>query len=228
MSVLRTFVSRDAWKVVSAPAKVRRQIALSDDNCITHGQTRNWPVVVYEKQAKRVTRRIIGQVCSSPQLYRLPDYDDQLVRAIIRLNLREDLYKIIPGFNFEALLRLGIEPLDPEWIERTAIGNLDRDFGALLPLLRGRQTLSTVQVGTLLRFVAFARFRTPQWRQRYFHERHDGLIRSLREQLDDISKIVKDNIPDEFRTSLGRFDQVLEEHVYHMMMMRYASEGFDA
>jgi len=161
-------------------------------------------------------------------LYKVPDYDDQLIRGIVRLNLREDIDEDLRGFNFEALMKLGVEPLDSEWIERTAIGNLDRDFGRLLPLLRDAQPISSEQIAIVLRFVAFARFRIPLWRRRYFSERHSGLVRSLKEQIDHISQIVKNDLPEEFRESLVRLNRDMDEHVYHMAMMRYASNGFDA
>jgi hypothetical protein len=228
ISVLRTFASRDAWKVLEAPTEIKQRIASSDRNCIEHGQTRNWPVVVYDKREKRFTRSTIGHTCSAPQLYKVPDYDDQLIRAIVRLNLREDIYEELRGFNFEALMRLGVEPLDPEWIERTAIGNLDTDFGTLLPLLKGATPISTEQVAIVLRFVAFARFRIPLWRSRYFPERLTNLVWSLREQIDHISHVIEDDLPEEFRESLVRFNRDMDEHVYHMAMMRYASDGFDA
>lgn len=225
VSVLRTFASRDAWKVVKAPGDIKRKIALSDKNSINHGPVRNWPVVVYEKGTKRLTRKVIGQVCSAPQLYRVPDYNDQLIRAIVRLNLREDPYARIPGFNFEALMKLGTEPLDPEWIERKSIAKLDGNFALLLPSLNRGHPLTNEQITTLVRFVVFARFRTPLWRRRYFQEKYGHRVRSFKEQVQFLSKM--GDLPEESRASLERFKAVIDEHAYHVAMMRHSDNSFD-
>lgn len=225
ISVLRTFASADAWKVVCAPNDAKRRIAMSDKNRLDHGQTRNWPVVVYRKSTKEITRSTVGHVCSAAELYRLPDYSDQLIRGIVRLNLREDL-SLIPDFNFEALMRLGIEPLDPEVIERTAIGNLDRDFGRILTVLRNREEVDEQGTATVRRFIAFATVRTPLFRRRYFAERHGNLVRSVSQQIQLLSEITRAESFEWVSNSLNRLNAEIDQHVYHILLMRYA-QGFD-
>ena len=50
---------------------------------------------------------------------------------------------------------------------------------------------------------------------------------SLREQIRYISTLAREDLPENFRDSLGCFNEVLDEHVYHVAMMRHASDGFD-
>jgi len=227
VSVLRSFASAEAWKIVNASADIKRRISFADRLTMGNSQARDWPVVVYDKGTKTVTRKKIGDVCSVPRLYQVPDYADQLVRAIVRLNLREDPYTLIRGFNFEALLKLGLEPLDPEWIERKSIAKLDSNFARLLPLLSQGQPFDRKQVTTLLRFIVFARYRTPLWRRQYFQEQYRHRIRSIEKQIRYLSKIAKEDLPEELRSSLDRFNEIINQHVYHVAMMRHSDNAFD-
>jgi uncharacterized protein DUF4238 len=189
------------------------------------GQVRNWPVIVYRKSARRVTRSTIGKTCSAAELYRIPDYKEQLIRGIVRLNLREDL-SIEPGFNFAALMNLGEEHLDPELIERTAIGKLDSDFAQVLPRLRDGRDIDEQEQTSVRRFIAFMRFRGPLFRRRYFKEMHGRLVESLRQQIKLISEMLLADSYDEFSNALRNFNEDIDAHVYHIMLIRYAT-GFD-
>ena len=198
---------------------------MSDMATLAGGQVRNWPVIVYRKSARRVTRSTIGKTCSAAELYKIPGYGEQLTRGIVRLNLREDL-SIQSGFNFAALMNLGEEPLDPELIERTAIGTLDRDFAHVLPKLRDGRDIDYQEQASVRRFIAFMRFRSPLFRHRYFGEMHGRLVALVRQQIKLLSEMLRADSYDAFSDALRDLNEDIDAHVYHIMLIRYAT-GFD-
>jgi len=123
-------------------------------------------------------------------------------------------------------MNLGEDPLDPELIERTAIGNLDRDFAQVLPKLRDGTDIDYKEQVSVRRFIAFMRFRGPLFRRRYFDEMHGRLVESVRQQIELISEMLLADSYNEFSHTLRNFNEDIDAHVYHMMLIRYAT-GFD-
>ena len=165
LSIVSTFTSDQAWRLINAAPEKCAQIARADQAVIASGQKRNWPVCVFEKEHRRLTRKVARDVCSASNLYGILNYDDQLIRALTRYNLQAEE---TPLRNINDLLQLGMEPLDPDMVERIQIGEIDNSFANLLASLRSGQQLSNEQIGIVLRFVNFARFRTPSWRRVYY------------------------------------------------------------
>ena len=225
---MSTFASAEAWKVVKAPSEVRARIAFVDKNTINCGQVRNWPVVVYEKEKHKLTRKLIGQVCSQAGLYGVVDYNDRLTRAIFRFNLQNQNSDLIETFDLERFMQLGDEPLDPDLIEKVPVGEIDSNFGAILPLLRNGQELGDEQIDTLLRFVAFARFRTPAWRRVYFPELYERQLYFFKAIITAMTQDAKKNLSKGWGISFEKVNKAVDEYFYHLAMMAYSSKGFRA
>ena len=228
ISILSTFASAEAWRVVKAPSEVRARIALADENTINYGQVRSWPVVVYEKEKHKLTRKLIGQVCSQAGLYGIVDYNDRLARALFRFNLQNQNSVLLEAFDLERFMQLGDEPLDPDLIEKVPVGEIDSSFGTILPLLRNGQELGDEQIDALLRFVAFARFRTPAWRRVYFPELYECQLSFFKGRITALTQDVKKNLSKEWGISFETVNKAVDEHFYHMAMMEYSSKEFSA
>ncbi len=227
VSVLSSFVSEEAWKVVEASRDVRAKIALVDKNTIKYGQVRNRPLVVYDKYEKRFTRRSVGQVCSAARLYSVPDYNDKLTRAMFRYNLqfRETMP---PGsFDFETFMHLGDEPLDEDQLERVQIGRVDGEFGGILSLLRNGGSLNDEQTAILLRFVAFGRFRSIVWKKVYFPELYERQFITFKRMVDTLAAGAKKHLNKEWGKSFETLNNAFEEHIYHLAIAQYSAADFN-
>lgn len=219
VSVLSRFASIEAWKVVSASREVKDRIAQIDSETIASARQRNWPLCVYEKENRRFTRKLVKQVCSQAGFYGVLDYNDTLTRAMIRSLLQADLLDPRSSIgSFDEFMKLGQEPLDPELIERTRIGEIDEKFARVLPLLRDGQRLNDDQIAIVQRFVAFARFRTPVWRRIYYPEAYDRQLKRLKQKIHLLSQSAED-FDKEWGISLQTLNGAIDHHFYHMAMV---------
>ncbi len=228
ISILSTFASTDAWRAVDASSDVKSRIANNDRETILYGQQRNWPVCVYEKDRHRLTRKPIGKVFSQAGLYQVPDYNDRLTRAFVHFNLlfnHPDDPLQIPGF--DEFMQLGDEPLDPELIEQVNVGEIDREFARLLPALRNGKRLTEDQISTVLRFVAFSRFRTPIWREVYLPETFGRTLFPYRQAIIQLCRNAK-NYEEKWGLSFDGIMKAIDDHIYHMALVEYSSKEFNA
>jgi hypothetical protein len=227
LSILSSFASTQAWKVVQVSEELKARIALADSKIIVHGQKRHWPICVYEKDTQKLTRKPAGKVCSQPGLYGILNYNDKLTRALIRLNLQLDSFDINLQVNsFRDFMQIGEEPLDPDFIERIKIGKLDNEFGRLMPLLRDRQQLDEEQISVVLRFVAFTRFRTPTWRRVYFPEAYARVLAPFKRAIVQLNRDFK-SLEEEWGLDFDILNNAIDDHFYHMMIVESSSNQFN-
>ena len=178
VSIISTFASDQAWRVVNAAPDTRARIANVDKEVMANGQKKRcWPICVYQKDRKRMTRMEARDVCSMPNLYSVLDQNEQLIRALIRYILEDDPAPT----SLDELLRLGERPLDPDMIENTHVGGLDGGFASILPALRAGQQINDMQINTIRRFITFARFRTPVWQRIHYPVAFEKKQRQLKE-----------------------------------------------
>src|SRR6266511_4649929 len=89
LSIITTFASDQVWRVVKAAPEIQARIAMADKAVVANSQKSScWPICVYQKDRKRVIRKLAKDVCSAPNLYGVLDYKDHLIRALIRYNLQ--------------------------------------------------------------------------------------------------------------------------------------------
>jgi hypothetical protein len=159
------------------------------------------------------------------------DNNDVLIRSLLKSFLRpnfpegEDPYP--RPIDLEDFMRKGHVPISPDVIERTSIGKIDREFAQLLLPLTTKQLLTKGQLSVLLRFVAFARFRTPSWRRQYFPELYDRQLLVFKDKIEIISRLAKQNLAEGLGASFDGVPKAVEEHFYHVAMMEFSSERFD-
>ncbi len=169
-SVLGTYASAEAWRLVRAPKDLKSQIAKSDAHVMDKGQRRHWPLCVYDKNQNVFERRLLGKVCSSADFYSLPKYDDPLLRGMVRQNLEMfDMEE--PSTSKEMtedeLTDFGKEQLEIDRIEKQNLASLDGNFARLIQPIRQGKILSSDEVDTICRFLVLARYRSPVWRRVY-------------------------------------------------------------
>lgn len=177
LSIITTFASSEAWRVVNQPDDIRKKIAKNDKKVLKTGQKRNWPVCVFDKDKKELIRKLAGKVCSRANLYGVIDYEDQLIRAMIRYFLSS---KDIPLKDMDDFLRLGKDPLDSELIEKIHVGKIDNEFAKLLPLLKSEYQINETKIHWIYQFVTLARFRTPTWHRVYYPEAFEKTQKNLK------------------------------------------------
>ena len=178
VSILSTFASDQAWRIVNAAPEIRARIVETDKKVMANQQKkRRWPICVYEKNRKRITRMEAKDVCSMPNLYGVLDQNEQLIRALMRYVLEDNPAPT----TLDELLRLGERPLDPNMIENTHVRDLDGSFASILPALRTGQQISDIQIDTIRRFITFARFRTPIWQRVHYPVAFEKKQRQLKE-----------------------------------------------
>lgn len=169
--VLRNFACPEAWRLVRASAATRRKVAEVDSRVLQTGSYRSWPLCVLEKGTGRIERRLLRDVCSQTDLYALPEYEDPVLRGIVRRTLRstDDPDTFVPLTDSE-LFELGKAPLKKDEIEKLDIAPIDGEFARLVDPLRQGEELSAEEYDNVLRFIALARYRTPTWRNVYYPE----------------------------------------------------------
>ncbi|HLB45795.1 MAG TPA: DUF4238 domain-containing protein, partial [Anaerolineales bacterium] len=219
LSVISEFASAESWKVVRASRKEKARIARLDAEAIKRVDKRKWPICIYEKDKHRLTRKPAEKVCSQIGLYRVPNYNYRENRALIRRSLENSLFDGKPLFeNFDEFLRLGDIPVDLDMIERVQIGEIDGKFAGLLPLLRNGQQLNDEQISIILRFVAFARFRTPTWRRVYFSKAYGEPVARLKQSL-EAQRPVALMFDVQRWASLGELISLIDDLVYNMAIV---------
>jgi hypothetical protein len=223
LSVITTFASDQVWRVVKAAPEIRARIAISDKAVIAGGQKRNWPICIYEKDRKSITRKLAKDVCSAPNLYGVLDYEDQLIRALIRYNLQA---VEIPLGSLDDLLQLGEKILDPDMIEKTQVGEIDASFAGVLPVLRTGQQISDTQISIILRFVTFARFRTPAWRRVHYPETYERTQKQLKDLF--IRNWNESQIKKLSGRSLEAINITIDNHLYQMAIIQACSRETNA
>lgn len=227
LSILSSFACPQAWKSVDASHDLKARIASVDSKTILHGQKRHWPICIYEKDTQRLTRKPAGKVCSQPGLYGILNYNDKLTRAFIRFNLQYDSsYRNLQVNSFRDFMQLGEEPLDSDLIERTKIGELDSEFGRLIPLLCGGQQLDEEQTAVVLRFVAFTRFRTPTWRRTYFPEAYARVLAPFKQIIVQLNRDFE-SLEEEWGINFDILNKSIDDHFYHMAMVEFSSNQFN-
>jgi hypothetical protein len=219
-SILSLFGCFDAWKLVEAKQEIRMKIKNIDKSAIQNGLKRKFPLCVYDKRSRRLARRIVDKVCCKVNLYKIPDYREKLTRAIVRLNLNLKFYEN-QDIDLEHFMKLGEDPLDSELIEKNYIGNIDNEFGRIIPALINGDELSDNQISTLLQFVAFSRFRTPQWKTHYFPEMHQRVIAPLKQKIIALCQNAK-QYEDRWGFSFAEIEEIIDEHFYHMALVEYS------
>jgi len=227
MSILSSFACSESWKVVPASDEIKARIGLADLNTIKQGQKRHWPICVYEKDSHKLTRKPAGKVCSQTGLYGILNYDDVLTRALIRFNIEVNNPDTdLEIRDFREFMHFGEKPLDPDLIERLRIGEIDNEFGALLPLLRNNQQLNQEQILVILRFVAFARFRTPTWRRVYFPELYARRLALFKQALMFLNESVR-KFENQWGINIDTLNKAIDDHLYHIAMVEYSSKQFN-
>lgn len=229
VNILSTFTSKEAYQVVSVSPEIKKRIASTDAKVISGGQTRNWPLVVYEKDKQKLTRKLIGQTCSETGLYGVVDPNDRFTRALIRFNLEfDDKSRSFKLNSFDEFMRLGDTPLDPDLIESFYVGAIDREFASLLPAIRTHRPLSDEQIHVILRFIAFARFRTPTWQRVYFPELSGRSFSNYKNVIMGLASRTKSKLYGKWGINLETLSNVIDEHFYHMAVTEYSSRETNA
>jgi hypothetical protein len=227
MSIIKEFASPEAWRVVHASSEEKARIARADQEIMAYGKPHNWPICVYEKDVKKLTRKPARQVCSQVNLYTVIDDDSKLTRAVIRYTLQAN--GSIAGSepkNFKDFLALGDKPLDRDLIEQRQISAIDNEFGKLLPLLRGGQSLNEEQVAVVLRFITFARFRTPTWRRVYLPEFNMSPLEKYKTHIVGLFRSVKDR-GQAWKKDLDTLNAAFDNYFYQMTMTNACSKHID-
>ena len=180
VSIISAFASDQAWQLVKEAEDIQKRIANSDRAVMSKkNKKRLWPICVYEKSSKRMIRMKAEDVCSMPNLYSVPDPNDQVTRALIRFILEENTSLK----NLDELFLLGEKPLDTDMIESAQVAELDHSFASILPALKTGQQISDSQIKIICRFVIFARFRTPTWRRVHYPESFERKQKQLKDSI---------------------------------------------
>lgn len=215
--ILRNFASAEAWRL-RAPGATKRKVAENDKRVLQHASSRSWPLCVLDKGKGRIERRVLRDVCSLTNFYALPEYEDPVLRGIVRHTLRsvEDPDGFIPMTDFD-LAELGQQPLDKDEIEKLDIAPIDGQFARLVDPLREGEMLSSEELDSLLKFIALARYRTPTWREVYYPEIYTGVQNMLRD--------IRSQERAQGRTGPSReeeesFDNELEKSLYQMALVQ--------
>ena len=156
-------------------------MAENDSHVLQRPGSRSWPLCVLDKSTGRIERRILADVCSNTGFYSLPEYEDPVLRGIVRHSLQfvEEPDAFLPLTDSE-LAELGKEPLEKDEIEKLDIAPMDGRFARLVDPLRAGEVLSREELDTLFKFVALARYRTPTWRTVYYPEMYAKVHAKLR------------------------------------------------
>jgi hypothetical protein len=196
-SILRLFASSEAWRLVRHTTKeTKKTISISDQKVLTVGQPRHWPLCVYDKHANIFERRLLGKVCSSADFYALSNYEDPVLRGIIRQNFQafENPSSFTP-LTEDQLSILGKEPLDTNIIEQLALASIDGEFAQLIDPLRTGKEISKEDIDLILRFVSLSRYRSPAWRSTYSVIVEQDIKRKFKPLLEKMIKSSKGESP---------------------------------
>ena len=73
LSVISNFASPDAWRLVRHSS--RKVVKRLDQQALARGNKRNWPICIYEKDKRELSRTIAEKVCSQVGLYAIGNLD---------------------------------------------------------------------------------------------------------------------------------------------------------
>jgi hypothetical protein len=218
VSIISSFASDQAWQLVKETEDIQRRIANSDKVVMSKkDKKRLWPICVYEKNSKRMTRMKAEDVCSTPNLYSVHDPNNQLTRALIRYILEEKA----TFNNLDELFLLGEKHLDTDMIESTQVAELDHSFASILSLLKTGQQISDSQINIIYRFVIFAHFRTPAWRRVHYVETFEPKQKKLKESIMQIWIESRPNKPS--NKSIEAINDAFDNNFYQMAMIQACS-----
>lgn len=197
---------------------VKERVAKHDQLVLTKSNPRRLPLCVLDKKTGKFERRILSDVCSRTNFYSLPDYDDPIMRGIVRHNIRsfDNPGEFIPLSDKE-LIEHGQEPLDTDEIERVQVSSIDGNFSRLVDPLRHGEQLTKAELGLVYRFVALARYRSPVWREIYYPE----VYADVQRQLSSVRRTAERSgwkAPDQ--ESEESFDRELERSLYQMAIVQ--------
>ncbi len=167
-SVLREFVSADAWMLMRGDLDEARlqHIKHNDARSVSNPKAKHLPLCVLRKgpDGTRLTRGTVRETCSTNGFYGLVQYEDPVLRGVLRNTIDGIANKTIASLDVAGLRRLGAKPLDVEEIESRFVGKLDGPFAAVAASARRKERLNGDQLNALRRSLVFARSRTPAWR----------------------------------------------------------------
>lgn len=218
VSVISAFVCPNAWRLVEDRSSHER-IARIDAERIARQKRRRFPVVLYKKADHKQTRAEAGHVCCANNLYQIPQQTDPLYRSYVQYDFlgKRNAVKTLEDFN--ALSRL---PIDPEVLERNEIGDLDSAFARILQRLNKGGELTEADRPLILRFITFARYRTPAYRDLHYPDvfsEFQGVysgLRSIRGQTNPLAA-----------SSQEEYDQ-LKERYYPISIVVSVRDGVSA
>ena len=161
---------------------------------------------VYDKGINHFERRIVRKVCSRPDLYTLPNYDNPVLRGIIRQNMQEAKNsKFVAQLSENELRKLGEEPLDTDTIEKLNLASIDGSFARLIQPLRNGDGLTEENLNILFKFLVLARFRSPVWREVYYPK----FYKNVNDMLAPFFKSIQNNMSDSSKSLQDEFDRSL-------------------
>lgn len=165
-------------------------------------------------------------VCSQTDFYSLPDYEDPVLRGIVRRTLRstDDPDTFVPLTDTE-LFKLGEAPLEKDEIERLDIAPMDGEFARLVDPLRHGEEPATEELDVVLRFIALARYRTPTWRNVYYPEIFADVRAKLRSRR---SRGEPHSWVGPTPEAEDAFDSELEKSLYQIALVQACLRDLDA
>jgi hypothetical protein len=216
--ILRNFTSPEAWRLVKGPRYLKKKVAKHDQMVLDRSNPRKWPLCVLDKETGTFERRKLSDVCSRTNFYSLPDYDEPIMRGIVRHNIRSfDDPNKFTALSDEELIELGHQPLETNEIERVQVSAIDGSFSSLVTPIRLGEHLSETELNLVYRFITLARYRSPVWREIYYPEVYANVQRQLGRirQTAENAGWKAPNIKSE-----SSFDKELERNLYQIAIVQ--------